>query len=65
VTDTLKGIVIPRTKATVSGSNFEVLIGFDVTPDMVAFNRLGKRFRPNAVVTSAQAEASTGKTAAQ
>ena len=61
MTDTLKGIVIPRTKATVSGSNFEVLIGFDVTPEMVAFNRLGKRFRANAGV----AAASTGQTASQ
>jgi hypothetical protein len=61
MTDTLKGIVIPRTKATVSGSNFEVLVGFDVTPEMVAFNRLGKRFRANAGV----AAASTGQTASQ
>jgi len=55
MTDSLKGIVIPRTKATVSGSNFEVLIGFDVTPEMVAFNRLGKRFRANAGVATANA----------
>ncbi len=27
------------------GANFEVLIGFDVTPQMAAFNRDGKRFR--------------------
>lgn len=65
VTDQLKGIVIPRTKATVSGSNFEVLVGFDVTPQMIAFNRLGKRFRPNAVATAGDGQASTGKTAAQ
>lgn len=50
MTDELKGITIPRARATVSGSNFEVLIGFDVTPEMVAFNRLGKRFRANAGV---------------
>ncbi len=61
MTDKIAGIVIPRTKATVSGSNFEVLVGFDVTPEMVAFNRLGKRFRPNAGV----AAASTGQTAAR
>ena len=53
VTDKIDGIVIPRIKPTVSGSNFEVLIGFDVTPEMVAFNRLGKRFRPNAGVAQA------------
>ena len=60
VTDKVYGISIPRAKATVSGSNFEVLIGFDVTPEMVAFNRDGKRFRPNAVAT-----ASTGPAAKQ
>jgi hypothetical protein len=44
----LYGIVIPRKDAKVSGANFEVLVGFDVTPQMAAFNRDGKRFRPNA-----------------
>lgn len=48
VTDEIDGIVIPRAAATTSGSNFEVLVGFDVTPDMAAFNRAGKRFRPTA-----------------
>ena len=65
VTDKIEGIVIPRIKPTVSGSNFEVLIGFDVTPEMVAFNRLGKRFRPNAGVAQAAAASQPGKTAAQ
>ena len=60
ITDKVQGVVIPRTKATVSGANFEVLIGFDVTPEMVAFNRDGKRFRPNAGV----AQANTGQAAA-
>lgn len=55
VTDELDGIVIPRAAATTSGSNFEVLVGFDVTPEMAAFNRAGKRFRANAgVATSTQ-----------
>ena len=45
---TLKTITIPRADEKVSGSNFEVLIGFDVTPEMAAFNRDGKRFRVNA-----------------
>lgn len=48
ITDHLDGIVIPRANSNVSGSNFEVLIGFDVTPEMAAFNRDGKRFRANA-----------------
>jgi hypothetical protein len=45
VVDTLKGITIPRADSTVSGASFEVLVGFDVTPEMADFNRLGKRFR--------------------
>lgn len=38
-------ITIPRANDTVSGANFEVLVGFDVTPEELAFNRAGKRFR--------------------
>lgn len=41
-------IVIPRKDIGVSGSNFEILVGFDVTPEMAAFNRDGSRFRVNA-----------------
>jgi hypothetical protein len=52
-TDKINSIVIPRVKASVSGSNFEVLVGFDVTPQMAEFNRQGKRFRPNAAVATA------------
>ena len=43
-----KTIVIPRANSETSGSNFEVLVGFDVTPEMAAFNRDGSRFRVNA-----------------
>jgi hypothetical protein len=42
--DTINRIVIPRQDAKVSGANFEVLVGFDVTPQMATFNRDGKRF---------------------
>ena len=49
------GVTIPRADMKVSGANFEVLVGFDVTPEMADFNRQGKRFRPNAGVTTAQA----------
>ncbi|WP_409020202.1 Tat pathway signal sequence domain protein [Brevundimonas vesicularis] len=38
-------IVIPRADATTSGGVFEVLIGFEVTPEMAEFNRSGSRFR--------------------
>ena len=48
VTDKIGGIMIPRANAGVSGGNFEVLVGFDVTPEMADFNRQGKRFRVNA-----------------
>ncbi|WP_269714502.1 Tat pathway signal sequence domain protein [Caulobacter sp. NIBR2454] len=55
VTDLLEGIVIPRADEKTSGSNFEVLIGFDVTPQMAEFNRDGKRFRVNAGQATAAA----------
>ncbi|WP_091737248.1 Tat pathway signal sequence domain protein [Phenylobacterium immobile] len=45
VTEKISNIVIPRAKDTTSGGNFEILIGFDVTPEMAEFNRFGKRFR--------------------
>ena len=46
--DKIGEIVIPRADNKVSGSNFEILVGFDVTPQMAEFNRMGKRFRVNA-----------------
>jgi hypothetical protein len=46
--ETLKGITIPRANSKVSGNNFEVLAGFEVTPQMADFNRQGKRFKANA-----------------
>jgi len=45
-------IVIPRADATTSGDNFEILVGFDVTPQMAEFNRTGSRFRVNAGTTA-------------
>jgi hypothetical protein len=50
----IASIVIPRADTNTSGANFEVLVGFDVTPQMAEFNRQGKRFRLNA---GAQAQA--------
>ena len=47
IRETINEIVIPRAAITTSGSNFEVLVGFEVTPQMAAFNRDGKRFRLN------------------
>ena len=51
-TETINTITIPRASITTSGSNFEVLVGFDVTPEMAAFNREGKRFRLTAGTAS-------------
>lgn len=53
VTENINQIVIPRAGIATSGSNFEVLIGFEVTPQMAAFNREGKRFRLNVGQASA------------
>jgi len=53
-------IVIPRATATVNGSNFEVLVGFDVSPEMAAFNRDGKRFRMNAFDGGKKPSTATG-----
>lgn len=54
VEEEIRGIVIPRASMTTSGSNFEILVGFEVTPEMAEFNRTGSRFRINA--GQAQAE---------
>ncbi len=63
MTDRINTITIPRGGEQVSGANFEVLIGFEVTPEMAEFNREGKRFRVNA--GSPQAAAAGGAAAAQ
>lgn len=41
-------IVIPRANADISGENFEVLVGFELTPEQLQFNRDGRRFRLDA-----------------
>lgn len=45
VTEEIGSISIPRADATTSGSNFEVIVGFVLTPEQVEFNRSGLRFR--------------------
>lgn len=60
-TDKIGEITIPRASITTSGANFEVLVGFDVTPQMAAFNRDGKRFRVNAGAATATAGAAAAK----
>lgn len=44
-TEEINNIVIPRATPETSGENFEVLVGFELTPEQLAFNRAGKRFR--------------------
>jgi hypothetical protein len=56
ITDNVDGIVIPRADANVSGGNFEVLVGFDVTPAMAAFVQAGKRFRSDVGVPTQTAQ---------
>jgi hypothetical protein len=48
VTETIDKIVIPRATATTSGINFEIVVGFEVTPEQRAFNADGRRFRLSA-----------------
>lgn len=47
-TEEVENIVIPRANADTSGENFEILVGFELTPEQIAFNRAGKRFRVDA-----------------
>jgi hypothetical protein len=58
-TEEIAQITIPRATATTSGANFEILVGFEVTPQMAAFNRDGKRFRVNAGTATAAAGTTT------
>jgi hypothetical protein len=59
VFERLSNIVIPRANDRVSGENFEVLVGFNVTPEQAAFNRQGTRFTVNATGQQQQQTAGT------
>lgn len=48
VRERIDEIVIPRANAEVSGENFEILVGFELTPEQLQFNREGRRFRVDA-----------------
>lgn len=48
ITETVDRIEIPRANDTTSGENFEIIVGFEVTPEQRAFNADGKRFRVSA-----------------
>ncbi|MEO0882192.1 MAG: hypothetical protein AAFY34_05625 [Pseudomonadota bacterium] len=46
--DLVGRIEIPRVDDTISGANFEVLVGFELTDAQLRFNQDGKRFRLDA-----------------
>jgi len=48
VREEISRIEIPRLNDTTSGENFEIIVGFVVTPQQRAFNADGKRFRVSA-----------------
>lgn len=50
-TEEIGRIVIPRANSEISGENFEILVGFELTPEQLQFNRDGKRFRVGAADT--------------
>lgn len=52
-TEEIESIVIPRAGADTSGENFEVLVGFELTPEQLQFNRDGRRFRIDAATRTA------------
>lgn len=47
-TERIERIVIPRATPDLSGENFEILVGFELTPEQLQFNRDGRRFRIDA-----------------
>jgi len=48
IREKINRIEIPRANDTTSGENFEIIVGFVVTPEQRAFNADGKRFRVSA-----------------
>ena len=47
-TEVIGTIEIPRVDESISGTNFEVVVGFELTQEHLEFNRAGKRFRMDA-----------------
>ena len=48
LSDLVGDITVPRADENVSGANFEVLVGFELTADQLEFNRNGQRYRLDA-----------------
>lgn len=47
ITKEVSDFTIARATDTTSGENFEIIVGFEVTPEQRAFNAEGRRFRVN------------------
>ncbi|MBR9826400.1 MAG: hypothetical protein GYB36_11460 [Alphaproteobacteria bacterium] len=45
LTETIDAISIPRAAPDTSGINFEILVGYELTDEQLAYNRSGRRFR--------------------
>jgi hypothetical protein len=43
----IRRISIPRADDAISGETFEIVVGFELTQDQLAYNRSGVRFRQN------------------
>jgi len=56
VTETIGNITIPRVDSSISGANFEIVIGFELTDEQLQFNRDGKRFLLDAQVVTRDPE---------
>ncbi len=48
LTEEVGEIIIPRADENTSGANFEIIVGFELTQEQIAFNADGKRFRVSA-----------------
>ncbi len=48
LTEKVGEIIIPRASENTSGANFEIIVGFELTQEQIAFNAEGKRFRVSA-----------------
>lgn len=48
VVERVDKIIIPRASEGTSGENFEIIVGFELTPEQREFNADGKRFRVSA-----------------
>lgn len=46
--EVLQRVIIPRVDDSISAANFEIIVGFDLSDDQLAFNREGRRFRLSA-----------------